>query len=81
MLRKIRPELTSVTNLPLFCMWAATAWPLMSGVGPHPGTKPGLPKLNALNLTTRLLGLAPKLSILDVNIKRQVSSEEQRRPK
>ena len=27
-------------NLPLFCMWnASTAW-LMSGVGPHPGSKP-----------------------------------------
>ena len=29
---KTHPKLTSVANLPLFCMWdAATAW-LMSGV-------------------------------------------------
>ena len=35
--RKIGPELTSVANLHLLCMWvAAPAW-LMSGVGLHPG--------------------------------------------
>ena len=29
LLRKIHPELTSIANLPLFCMWATTtAWPL-----------------------------------------------------
>ena len=39
-LRKTCPELTSVANLPLFCMWlTATAW-LMCGVGPYPVSEP-----------------------------------------
>ena len=58
-LRKICPELTSVTNVLLFCLWATTtAWPLMSGAGPCPGNKPRLPKQSTLNLTTRPPGLA-----------------------
>ena len=37
--RNIHPKLTSIASLPPFCMWdAPTAW-LLSGVGPHPGTK------------------------------------------
>lgn len=41
-------------NLPLFCMWVATAtWPLMSGRGPSLGTESGPPKWSMLNLTTR----------------------------
>ena len=50
-------------NLPLVCMWvAATAW-LMSGVGPHPGTEPGLPKWSVPNLTTRPWGWPPFLPV------------------
>ena len=38
--RKIGPDLTSVPNLPLFCMWdAATAW-----VGLHAGSEPANPR-------------------------------------
>ena len=59
LLRKIHLELTSLTNLPLFCLWATTtAWPLMTGVSLHGAIERGPPKLNALNLTTRPLGLA-----------------------
>ena len=59
LLRKICPELTSVASLPFLCVWsAATAWPLRSGVGPRPGTEPGLPKQIALNFTIRPLELA-----------------------
>src|SRR3712207_4869248 len=59
-LRKIRPELTSVANLPLFCMWVAdTAWLTMSGVGLCPGTKPGPLKRGTPNLTTRQQGWPP----------------------
>ena len=49
-LRKIHPELTSIANLPLFCLWAGTtARPPTSGVGPHPGTEPRPPKWSVLN--------------------------------
>ena len=42
LLRKVCPELTSIANLPLFCMWVtATAWPPMSGLGLCLGTKLG----------------------------------------
>ena len=51
LVRKIVPELTSVANLPLFCMWdATTAWLDEWCVGVHPGSEPmnpGLPKLSA----------------------------------
>ena len=55
-LKKIHPVLCVCASLPLFCMWVAvTAWPLMSAVGLHPGTKPGPPKRSMENLTSRPL--------------------------
>ena len=51
--REICPELKSVANLPLFCVWvAATEW-LTSDVAPHPGTEPRPLKRSTPNLTTR----------------------------
>ena len=59
LLRKIHRELTSVANLPLFCMLAtATAWLLPRGIGLCPETEPGPPKWRVTNLTTRQLRLA-----------------------
>ena len=43
--RKIGPELTSVTNLPLFCMWdATTAWFDERCGGLHQGSEPPNPR-------------------------------------
>ena len=59
LVRKIGPELTSVANLPLFCMWVAlTAWLDEQCVGPCVGSEPanpGPPKQN-VNLITMPLG-------------------------
>ena len=61
LLRKIRPELTSIANLSLFCMWfTTTAWLLASDVGPYLGIEPGLPKWSVPNLTTRPWGWLPE---------------------
>ena len=60
LLRKIHPELTSTANLPLFVCGQPPQrghWQT-SGVGPPLGIEPRLLKQSALNLTTRLLGLA-----------------------
>ena len=40
LVRKIRPELTSIANLPLLCMWDAPTARPMSGAGPCPGSEP-----------------------------------------
>ena len=51
------PQANICASLPLFCMWVnTTAWPLTSGVGPCPGTKPRLLKKSAPNLTSRPQG-------------------------
>ena len=39
-LRKICPELTSVTSVLLFCMWVTTTAWLTNGVGPRLGSQP-----------------------------------------
>ena len=52
--RKIHSELTSVpTFLYFVCGLPPQPGPLMSGVGPCPGTEPGPLKWSSLNLTTR----------------------------
>ena len=67
-LRKIHPELASAASLPLFfffsCMWATTmAWPLTDKqCRSAPQTELRLPKQSVLNLITRPLRLALKLS-------------------
>ena len=68
LLRKIRPELTSVANLPHFlCELLPQQGHLQtSGVGLRPGTVPGPPKWSALNLTTRPPGLAQNGVLISV---------------
>ena len=60
LLRKICPELTSIANLPLFVceLQPQHSHGQTSGVGLHPGSKPGAPQWSVLNLTTKPTGLA-----------------------
>ena len=60
LVRNIVPELTSVANLPLFCMWdAATEWLDEWCVVLQLGSKPANPGLPACELNHYTTGQAP----------------------
>ena len=69
LLRKICLELTSVSVFLYFVYESltATAWPVTSCVGLHPGTEPGQPKQRMSNLTTRPWGQPGHTILLDTH--------------